>query len=261
MGYTPFELNCGYHPRISYKEDVNSRSRSQAADELIKELRNLMAAYRENLQHAQELQKRAHDKGTKPKSYAPNKKFWLNSKYIKTKRNRKLEMKFFGPFHVLHPVGSQAYKLELSKWWRIHDVFYKSLLDDDITKKGRVDEKIAEQLEFKAGSNNEEYKVEDIYNSAVYAKESEAGHLPSLYYLVSWKGYPKNESTWEPASAVEHLRKLVSTFHKDHPNKPTATSPPIDLAPPMVKRTAPPNINGKRKRGWPVGSVQKKAKH
>ena len=113
--YTPFELNCGYHPRVSYEEDVDSRSRSKAADELTKELRNLMTACRENLQHAQELQKRAHDKGTKPRSYASSKKVWLNSKYIKTKRNRKLEAKFFGPFRVLHPVGSQAYKLELPK--------------------------------------------------------------------------------------------------------------------------------------------------
>ena len=43
-GYTPFELNCGYHPRVFYKEDVDPNSKSKAADELIKELRNLMAA-------------------------------------------------------------------------------------------------------------------------------------------------------------------------------------------------------------------------
>ena len=158
-------------------------------------------------------------------------------------------------------MGSQAYKLELPKRWRIHDVFHVSLLEQDTTKKGRVDEKTAEQLEFEAGGDNEEYEVEGIRNSAVYARESEVGHLPGLYYLVSWKGYPKDESTWEPASAVQHLRKLVSTFHKDHPDKPTATSPPIDLAPPMAKRTASPNVNGKRKRGRPVGSVRKKAKH
>ena len=73
MGYTSFELNCEYHPRVSYEEDVNPRSRSKPTDELTKELRNLMAAYRENLQHAQELPKQAHDKGIKPRSYASNK--------------------------------------------------------------------------------------------------------------------------------------------------------------------------------------------
>ena len=69
------------------------------------------------------------------------------------------------------------------------------MLEQDITKKGWVDEKTAEKLEFEAGGDNEEYKVEDICDNAVYAKESEAGHLPSLYYLISWKGYSEDEST------------------------------------------------------------------
>ena len=114
-GYTPFELNCGYHPHVSYKEDTDLCSRSTSADDLAIELKKLIAVCRENLQHAQNLQKRVHNKGTKPKSYALGDKVWLNSKYIKTKQNRKLEAKFFGPFRVLHPVGKQAYKLKLPK--------------------------------------------------------------------------------------------------------------------------------------------------
>ena len=70
IGYTPFEFNYGYHTRVSYEEDIDPRSRSKAADKLIDELGNLIAAYRKNLQHAQELQKQAYDKGTKPRSYA-----------------------------------------------------------------------------------------------------------------------------------------------------------------------------------------------
>ena len=40
--HTPFELNCGHHPQMSYKEDVNPRSQSKSADELSAELRELM---------------------------------------------------------------------------------------------------------------------------------------------------------------------------------------------------------------------------
>ena len=88
---------------------------SKVANELTKELRNLMVTYRENLQHTQKLQKRAHNKETKPRSYTPSEKIWLNSKYIKTKCNQKLEMKFFKHFRVLHPIANQVYKLELPK--------------------------------------------------------------------------------------------------------------------------------------------------
>ena len=199
-GHTLFELNCGYHPRMSYKEDVDSRSQSMSADKLLTELRKLMIVYRENLHHTQELQKRAHNKGVKPRSYALSDKVGLNSNYIKTKHNRKLEAKFFGPFRVLHPVRKQTYKLKLPKKWRIHDVFHVSLLEQDTTWKERVDEENVEELD--AGDNSGEYEVEAIRDSTVYARELESGHLPGFYYMVSWKRYSEEENTWEPASAV-----------------------------------------------------------
>ncbi len=113
IGYTPFKLNYGYHPRISFKEDVDLCSRSRSVNELAKELRELMKVWCQNLLHVQGLQKRAHDKGGKSRSYAPGEKVWLNSNYIITKKNKKLKSKFFGPFRILHAVGKQVYKLEL----------------------------------------------------------------------------------------------------------------------------------------------------
>ena len=87
-----------------------------------------------------------------------------------------------------------------------------SLLEQNITRKKRVDENAATQLEFEAG-DDEEYKVKKIWNSAIYVLESKAGHLPGLYYLIDWKSCLKEENTWEPASAVQHLRKLLSKFY------------------------------------------------
>ena len=51
-GHTLFELNCGFHSRVSYKKDVNPRSQSKAANELATELKDLMTVCRDNLQHA-----------------------------------------------------------------------------------------------------------------------------------------------------------------------------------------------------------------
>ena len=242
-GHTPFELNYGYHPWILYEEEVDPRSQSKSADKLAKELRELMIICRKNLHQAQELQKRAHDKRVKPWSYAPGEKVWLNSKFIKTKQNRKLEAKFFRPFRVLHPIRKQAYKLKLSRNWRIHNVFHVSLLEQDITKKERE----FSITEFELGNDDKEYKVEAIRDSAVYARESESGHLSGFYYLVSWKGYPEEENIWEPASMVQHLRKLINSFHKDLPDKHTATSPAIDTAPPMARPTVKPTEPLKQK--------------
>ena len=72
-----------------------------------------------------------------------------------------------------------------------------SLLEQDTTREGRVDENATKLAELNAGDDEDsgEYKVEAIWDSAIYAKESESGHLPGLYHLVSWKGYPEEENT------------------------------------------------------------------
>ena len=132
-----------------------------------------------------------------------------------------------------------------------------SLLKQDTTKKEQVHRENVEELDRDEG----QYEVEAIRDNAVYAKESESGYLPGLYYLVSWKGYPEEENTWEPASAVKHLRKLISSFYKDHPDKPTATSPAIDTAPPMARPTVKPTEPLKRKQGRPAkGRATKRVK-
>ena len=41
-GHTPFELNCGYHPWVSYEEDIDLCSKSKLADELSAKLRELI---------------------------------------------------------------------------------------------------------------------------------------------------------------------------------------------------------------------------
>ena len=91
----------------------------------------------------------------------------------------------------------------------------------------------AKVLEFEL-DDNKEYEMDAINDNVVYAKEA-AKYLPRLYYLVAWKDYPKEENTWKPSLAVMHLCKMVSTFYKDHPKQPIATSASLDLVPPMTK--------------------------
>ena len=58
-----------------------------------------------------------------------------------------------------------------------------SLLEQNTTKKGRVDKNDASELD--AGDNeSEKYKVKAIWDSVVYARKS-TSYLPRLHYLVS----------------------------------------------------------------------------
>ena len=140
----------------------------------------------------------------------------------------------------------------------MHDVFHMSLLEQDTTRKERMNKQMKE-LELETG-DSEEYEVEAIRNSAVYASKSESGQLPGLYYLLAWKRYPDEENTWEPSYAIQHLNMLVNSFHKNHPEKLTATSPPINSAPPMAKPTVM-LTSLKRKQGQPAGDASKRVRN
>ena len=87
------------------------------------------------------------------------------------KWNKQLEHKFFGSFQVLYLVGKQAYKLELPTKWKIYNVFHMSLLEQDTTRRGQVDNQALpepeKELEFEVG-DNKEYEVEAIIDSVVY---------------------------------------------------------------------------------------------
>lgn len=89
------ELNFDNHSCVFYKEDINPRFKSKAADKLASKLKELMTSCQKSLWYTQELQKQADNKGVKPRSYAPGNQVWLNRKYIKIKQNCKLEFMFF----------------------------------------------------------------------------------------------------------------------------------------------------------------------
>ena len=120
----------------------------------------------------------------------------------------------------------------------MHNIFYVSLREYDTTREDRVDKQVTE-LELEAG-DSKEYKLEAIRDSAVYASKWELGQLPSLYYLIVWKGYLMEKNIWEPLLVVHYLKKLISCFHMKHPEKPTANFPPINSFPPMVNPTVRP---------------------
>ena len=114
------------------------------------------------------------------------------------------------------------------------------------------------ELEFEAG-DNKEYEVEAIIDSTVYGQQTNNNQMPGFYYLILWKGYPEEENTWEPSSAVIYLRKLISTFHQEHLEKPIVTSSPWNSALPMARPTIAKGP--KQKRGRPSKGANKRGRN
>ena len=90
IGHILFKFNCKFYLQVLFKEDIDLRLRSCSTSKLAKELKKQIEIYYQNLLHIWKLQKKIYNKGVKSHSYATSKKVWLNSKYIKTKQNKKL---------------------------------------------------------------------------------------------------------------------------------------------------------------------------
>lgn len=145
------------------------------------------------------------NKNVKERFYRSGKLVWLSEKYIKTKKNPKLEYKYLSPFEVLKAVGKQTYRLKLPTKWRIHHVFHVLLLERDVTRREMVDQKIANQLEFEEEKQPEQ-EVDSIIDRMVFAERAIDGRLPALYYLIPWKRETHTEDNWEPVKGIFYLR-------------------------------------------------------
>ena len=122
----------------------------------------------------------------------------------------------------------------------MHNVFHVLLLEQDTTRKKRLDKQVT-KLDLKAG-DIKEYEVEAICNSPLNASKLESSQLPGLYYLVVWKGYLEDKNIGQLLSTVQQLKKQISCFHKKLLEKPIATSLLINSASPMAKPSVMPTF-------------------
>ena len=102
----------------------------------------------------------------------------LSTRNLKFKVSIKLSPKFIGPFRVLDPIGSQAYRLSLPDQY--HNVFHVSLLELWNPRSGDQSEDVLPMPNLQ--DESDEWEVEDIVGDQRYKRQS--------YFLVKWKGWP-----------------------------------------------------------------------
>jgi hypothetical protein len=55
-------------------------------------------------------------------------KVWLDTRNLKMSHHKKIAPKWKGPFKIDEVLGPVTYQLKLPESWRIHNVFYATLL-------------------------------------------------------------------------------------------------------------------------------------
>jgi hypothetical protein len=242
-GQSPFLLNYGVNPRhpaiaqlVSSSLDTTDLaiSNPEVFDVMAVALRNvpdvpaatqfaedmqaaithtkvMLQAARSRMQH-QEKSRRS--EGT---LYREGDLVMLSTKHIKLlyKGCPKLMPRFVGPFKVTEVINPVAFRLELPKTFRIHNVFHASLLKPFVSRPGHTSHPPPIIV-----ADDEEYEVELLVSHQLkkartvkVGKHSEKKQYFRYEYLVRWKGYGPEQDEWiTEKELLRHCKALIREF-------------------------------------------------
>jgi len=249
-GQTPLYLFAGYEANLlpEIEDDFPFEGEVPAVSERLKRMQQERDALKAHWQHALDSQEKLYNRVHKPQVFVANDLVMLSAKNVKLKTtSRKLSPKKLGPFTVVEPIGSQAYRLHLPPSWRMHDVFHVSLLEPYRKREGAD---IPNTTPPELVEDEPQWEVE-----AILGRKTQAG---TVKYLVRWKGWEEQYNQWVPeqdmmADALvqdynesERKRKRVLVDRSDSSrNVAAAATPRRRTTPAEASRTEPLRRSGR----------------
>ncbi|KAA0045216.1 Ty3/gypsy retrotransposon protein [Cucumis melo var. makuwa] len=198
IGITPLQAVYGrLPPPLIYYGDMETPN--STLDQQLKDRDITLGALKEHLKLAQERMKKHADNKRREVEFQEGDLVFLKLRpyrqtSLRKKRNEKLSPKYFGPYRVLERIGKVAYKLELPAAAAIHPVFYVSQLKKAVGRGETV-----QPLNPYMNANYEWItRPEGVYS---YRKNPATKEWEAL---ISWKGLPPHEATWESCTDMKY---------------------------------------------------------
>ena len=211
---TPFYMNKGFHPRMSFSPDTTAYHSTRerllvtSAEDITARMEEILLYGRTKMQVAQDQMKAQADKHRTDVNFQVGQKVWVSSKDIKTTRpSRTLEDKLIGPYEILKKIGT-SYRLKLPTSFRQSTTFHPSklYLDPDNPLRGqRLPPPKPVVLD-----NGEEWELDDIVDSR--------RHRGKLQYRCQWTNWDRDDQWYDgDGDNFTNARDIVDDFHKRYP--------------------------------------------
>ena len=143
-------------------------------------------------------------KGRRDVSFKVGDKVWLSAEGITLDVHReracaKLVPVYYGPYVITESITPVSYRIKLPSACKIHDVFHVRRLKS-AHENGFRNRKAVKLPMLTDGS----YEVSQILSDRV--------KYGNIEYLVRWKGYSMNESTWQPEDDLNNCDQLLKAY-------------------------------------------------
>lgn len=205
---TPFIACYGFTPQgADWPEKALGDGESPRGFKMAERLIEIRSTCARKIQAANEYQKQLQDKKRSPLELQVGDEVLISSRHIKSYRpKKKLDWKYIGPAKVVEKIGSTAYKVDLPGYPGIHPVFHASLLEP-YRPKGSLPHPEGPIQDTLQQVGDEVYEI----NKIIDREKDEDGNYR---YLVSWKGYPPEENSWEPSINISG--NALKAYFKKH---------------------------------------------
>lgn len=220
-GITPFYANYGRHPQTRFMRDEEVRN--PASTNYAHWLKAIHDYCRQQLEKTRERMSKNYDKKhSEAPKYKKGDLVMVNSRNWTSRRpSRKLDHKLLGPLPITEVIREgRAYRVQLPKRMRRHDVLHVSLLEPyrepRIAKRSQPG--VSEALSEVQRTIEDEPAAEDLFT---LKQVHDSREWNEVEYLVEWEDYPNAvDWTWEEFENVRPWLKELREFHDRFPDKP-----------------------------------------
>jgi hypothetical protein len=205
---TPFRAYYGMDPRgAEWPSVAMDKGKSALGLQTAAKVISIQKECRKNILSANEYQKEYADKKRLPATFKVGDQVLVSTRHMKSTRpKRKLDWKYVGPGTITDQYGPSAFKVDLPGLGQTHPVFHASLLEP-YSPSGTIAHPEVQSVDTLRSYGEDVYQVDKVLER----RQSEQGQWE---YLVSWKGYPEEENSWEPAPNLSAT--TLKKFWKDN---------------------------------------------
>ena len=207
---TPFKLNYGRDVTVpnslnEFIKDDHVPTASNWINEISQSIKNV----KDELLKAQHRQEKYANLLRREESYKLNDMVLLKTHNLKIEKDktRKFTNKFVGPFKIIEIISTTAYRLELPKTWKIHNVFHIAQLRR-YHSESEFHEPAPPPPEPIEVEGELELEVEEILDKRVRKYKNKT----KVQYKVLWKGYPIHDATWEPMENLKNASEAIEEY-------------------------------------------------